>query len=156
VKLIRVSLYEDQQGRKLVDVEGEHEPEFPTEGPEEGGTEALDPTKINGRRVRLSDLLEAGLIQPEQRLVWERPRLDQSYRATVTNAGTIRLEDGREFPSPSRAAMEAAQIPAYDGWYAWRLDEGGESLHELRVRLVSRAEDNIEAGLGESGSSCGT
>jgi hypothetical protein len=157
VKLIRVSLYEDQQGRKLVDVEGEHEPEFPTEGPEEGGTEALDPTKINGRRVRLSDLLEAGLVQPEQRLVWERPRLDQSYRATVTDAGTIRLEDGREFPSPSRAAMEAAQIPAYDGWYAWRLGEGGESLHELRVRMVSRAEDNVEAASGvESGSSYDT
>ncbi|MDQ3091508.1 MAG: hypothetical protein M3R46_07595, partial [Actinomycetota bacterium] len=120
-------------------------------------TEALDPTKINGRRVRLSDLLEAGLVQPEQRLVWERPRLDQSYRATVTDAGAIRLEDGREFPSPSRAAMEAAQIPAYDGWYAWRLGEGGESLHELRVRMVSRAEDNVEAASGvESGSSYDT
>nr|MDQ3318329.1 hypothetical protein [Actinomycetota bacterium] len=110
VKLIRVSLYEDQQGRKFVDVEGEHEPEFPTEGPEEGGTEALDPTKIDGRRVRISDLLEAGLVQPEQALAWERPRLGQSYHATVTGAGTIRLEDGREFSSPSRAAMEAAQI----------------------------------------------
>jgi hypothetical protein len=52
--------------------------------------------------------------------------------------------------------MEAAQIPAYDGWYAWRLGEGGESLHELRVRMVSRVEDDVEAGLGESGSSCGT
>jgi hypothetical protein len=36
LKLIRVSLYEDLQQRRFVDVEGEHEPQFPTEGPEEG------------------------------------------------------------------------------------------------------------------------
>jgi hypothetical protein len=48
VKLVRVSLYEDQAGRRFIDVEGEHEPEFPAEGPEEGGTEVVDPTKIGG------------------------------------------------------------------------------------------------------------
>jgi len=39
--------------------------------------------------------------------------------------------------------MEAAEIPAYDGWYALRIDEG-ESLHELRVRLVVGGADSGE------------
>jgi Restriction Enzyme Adenine Methylase Associated len=66
----------------------------------------------------------------------------------VRDVGAIRLEDDREFPSPSRAAVEAAGIPAYDGWYAWRLDGGGgESLHELRLRVVNenREEEAAEA-----------
>lgn len=137
VKLIRVSLYEDEQGRRFVDIEGEHEPEFPADGPEEGGTEAVDATKIEGRRVRVDDLVEAGLLRSGESLVWERPRLGQTYRATVTGDAEIELEDGRRFRSPSRAAMEAADVPAYDGWYAWRIHDGnGASLHDLRVRLV--------------------
>lgn len=138
VKLIRVSLYEDQDGRRFVDVEGEHEPEFPADGPEEGGIEVVDATKIEGRRVRLADLVETGMLRPGQTLEWDRPRLGQKYRATVTDNAALRLEDGREFSSPSRAAMEAADVPAYDGWYAWRIDgDGRESLHELRVRCVA-------------------
>ncbi len=39
VKVIRISLYEDATGRRFVDVEGEHEPELRSNGPEEGGTE---------------------------------------------------------------------------------------------------------------------
>jgi hypothetical protein len=147
VKLIRVSLYEDEGGRKFVDVEGEHEPEFPALGPEEGGTEVIDATKIEGRRVRLSDLVEAGVLRPGQPLIWERPRLGQTYRAAVTDGAAIRLEDGREFTSPSRAAMEAGDVPAYDGWYAWRVvGNGRESLHELRVRCVQMLEANPAAG----------
>jgi len=137
VKLIRVSLYEDQQARRFVDIEGEHEPEFPADGPEEGGTEVVDPTRIRGRRVRLADLVEASLLEPGQSLVWERPRLGETYSATVTDDAELRLEDGRRFTTPSRAAMAAADIPSYDGWYAWRLPDGGqESLHDLRGRCV--------------------
>lgn len=143
VKLIRVSLYEDVAGRRFLDVEGEHEPEIThVEGPDEGGTEATDPTKIDGRRVEVNDLIEAGLLEPGQTLEWRRPKLGMTYRASVGEAGTIRLEDGREFSSPSRAAIEAAQIPAYDGWYAWRVDgDDRESLHDLRLRLAQRSRE---------------
>jgi hypothetical protein len=141
VKLIRVSLYEDLAGRRFLDVEGEHEPELRPPGPEEGGTEVVDPTKIDGQRVELTHLLEADLLVPGQDLVWRRPRLGTTYRATVGEAGTIKLEDGREFSSPSRAAIEAAQIPAYDGWHAWRVDtEDRESLHDLRVKLARQSQ----------------
>lgn len=48
VTVIRVSLYEDAVGRRFLDVEGEHEPELRADGPEEGGTEVVDVTKLNG------------------------------------------------------------------------------------------------------------
>ena len=90
--------------------------------------------------MQLGDLVEAGFLVAGQRLVWRRPKLGVEYRAQVGDAGTIKLEDGREFSSPSRAAIEAAQIPAYDGWYAWRSESpDGESLHDLRVKLTQAA-----------------
>ncbi len=130
VLVVRVSLYEDAAGRRFLDVEGDHEPDLMGTG------EAVeDVTRIEGRRLRIGDLLDEGFLQPEQELVWKRPRVGEQYRATITEAGQIRLEDGRAFSSPSRAAMEAAGVASYDGWYAWRLGDGGPTLHELRERL---------------------
>lgn len=145
VKLMRVSVYEDQQGRRFVDVEGEHEPEPLGEAAEVAGVESLDHTKLDGRRIRVSDLLDAGLLQPDQPLVWDRPRLGDRYHATVTENGSIRLENGGTYSSPSRAAMEAADIASYDGWYAWRI-EGleGPTLQDLRVQLVESHHDDDE------------
>jgi hypothetical protein len=52
----------------------------------------------------------------------------------------IRLEDGREYSTPSAAAMHAAGLQAYDGWYAWRVDnEQRPRLHDLRSELISRS-----------------
>jgi hypothetical protein len=142
VTLIPVTIYEDQQRRRLVDVEGEHEPEFLAPATPEGSTtiSLSETSKINGRRIRLSDLLEAGLLVPDDELVWERPRLGVTYRARVTENGAIELEDGRRFPSPSKAAIEAAEIPAYDGWLAWHVSRrAGIALHDLRAELVAEA-----------------
>lgn len=140
VTLIRVSLYEDLRGRRFLDVEGDHEPEFAAAAAdaEEAGQ---DHTKLAGRRVRVSDLLDAELIETGEALSWERPRLAVSYRATVLENGSLELEDGRVFSSPSRAAKEAADIPAYDGWYAWKVIRlEGKSLNDLRIELSSLSE----------------
>lgn len=133
VKVIPVTVYEDQQGRKFLDIEAEHEPEFaPTEP-----VEVRDHTKIEGRRVRLTDLLDAGLLEPGDTLVWKRPQLGAIYEAELTANGAIRLSDGRAFSSPSRAAIEAAEIPAYDGWYAWTVVRlGYKTLDDLRKDLA--------------------
>jgi hypothetical protein len=141
VTLIPVTLYEDEQGRRLVDVEAEREPEFLAIGSPEPGTVAAslkEHAMVDGRRVRLSDLLEAGLIVPKKELVWERPRLGVTYRAHVTENGAVELEDGRRFSSPSKAAVEAAGIPAYDGWFAWRLQRlPGVVLNDLRIEFAA-------------------
>jgi hypothetical protein len=130
VLLIRVSIYEDEQGRRFLDVEGYAEPD--TESAPE--RTARDGNAFEGRRVQLADLLEAGLLHEGDSLIWRRPRVGDAYRAVVTAEGSLRLDDGRVFTSPSRAAKEAAGIPAYDGWYAWRLND--KTLHALREDLA--------------------
>ncbi|TDO31813.1 hypothetical protein C8E87_7246 [Paractinoplanes brasiliensis] len=90
---------------------------------------------INGRRVRLSDLLDAQLLDADDELIFERPRLGEVHRATVTRRGRIRLEDGQEFMSPSGASDAVTKV-ATDGWYAWRVGPSGPFLHDLRRQLL--------------------
>lgn len=142
VRLIRVTLYEDENGRRFVDVEGEHEPELTAGSSEE--PHWPDHTRIAGRAIKLPDLLEYELLEPGDKLIWERPRKGTSYRASVTENGAIRLEDGRTFSSPSRAAMEAAQIPSYDGWYAWTVVRLGRTLNDLRHDLKALVNEQVD------------
>ena len=138
IGLIRVAVYEDASGRRFVDVEGDHEPEFAASQEAAG----IDHTKIVGRRIRLADLLDAGLLEVGDALTWKRPKLGDSYTAHVNAQGAIQLPDGRSFTSPSRAAMEAADIVSYDGWYAWRLDRNGKLVNDLRKELVDERNSN--------------
>jgi Restriction Enzyme Adenine Methylase Associated len=136
VKVVPVTIYEDQQGRRFVDIEMEHEPEFTSVEQ----VEVIDHTKIEGRRVRITDLLDAGLLVPGDTLRWTRPQLGQQYEATVTELGTITVSDGRTFSSPSRAAMDVADVAAYDGWHAWRVERlEGKTLDDLRRELATSA-----------------
>ena len=137
VKVIPVTVYEDQHHqRRLVDIEGEREADAQVET---GTTTepAADHTMIEGRRVRTADLLENGLIQPDEQLVWVRPRRGEEFHAKVLENGSIELPDGRVFSSPSLAAIKAADIPAYDGWCVPRLPED-PTLHDLRLELAHR------------------
>jgi hypothetical protein len=140
VLLIRVVIYEDEGGRRFLDVEGYTEPE-----PEAVRPDGSGPTPPpQGRRVQLADLLDAGLLREGDQLIWTRPRVGEEYHALVTHDGGLRLEDGRTFASPSRAAKEAAGLPAYDGWYAWRL--GDKTLHVLREELARLEDADAESG----------
>lgn len=142
VKVVPITIYEDQNGRRLVDIEGEHEAEFASSVEE---VDVVDHTKINGRRVRLTDLLDAGLLREGDALYWDRPNLGHRYEATVTSGGTIALADGRAFASPSRAAIEIADIPAMDGWYAWRVERAdGRTLDSLRRDLAASSHPAVE------------
>lgn len=93
---------------------------------------------FDGRRVRLADLIDADLLAVGETLVFERPRLRQRFTAEITRQGRIRLADGREFRSPSRAGVEAAQVNSLDGWTAWMVERSGERLDELRLTLLDR------------------
>lgn len=138
VTILRVTLYEDHDHRQFIDIDADHEPEIVAMKESGESTARPSPTKfeIDGRRIELSDLIDAGLLKAGDELTWERPRKGKTYRAVVTEAGAILLDDGRTFSSPSRAATEAADVPAYDGWEAWRTVQGALLL-DLRVQLLN-------------------
>lgn len=86
----------------------------------------------------ISDLLEAGLLAEGDVLQFKRPRLRETYRAVVTASGTLTLDGGQEFGSPSRAAVVAADVKALDGWHAWTTAKSGRSLDSLRQQLLEQ------------------
>lgn len=56
------------------------------------------------KRVSIVQVLKAGLLIPGETLVWERPRKGERWVATVTAAGKLRMEDGKEYSTPTAAA----------------------------------------------------
>ncbi|MER5869431.1 CBS domain-containing protein [Streptomyces sp. NPDC002044] len=90
---------------------------------------------IGGRRVRVSDLVDAGLLTAGAPLVFRRKRSGVAHSARVTADGRIELSDGRRFKSPSAAAAAASGRGPFDGWTAWALD-GVTLLDVLRQRLL--------------------
>ncbi|MEJ7656244.1 MAG: hypothetical protein WKF33_04355 [Thermoleophilaceae bacterium] len=65
-------------------------------------------------------LVDAGVLQPGQALIWDRPQLGKTYSASVTEQGAIHLENGGTFSAPSTAAIKAFGGGSFDGWYVWR------------------------------------
>lgn len=101
---------------------------------------------IGGRRVTVSDLLDAGLIRAGAKLRFKRNRIGVTYDATVTDKGRIRLEpSGEEFRSPSRAAMVAAGMRAVDGWRAWLVVDQDRLLDAVRQDLLDQAISTVAA-----------
>jgi predicted transcriptional regulator len=93
---------------------------------------------LDGRRVTVSDLVEAGMLRPETGLRFDRVRLGETYHAVVKPNGHIALDDGQTFSSPSRAAIVAAGVRSLDGWRAW-VDESCEcTLDSLRQALLEQ------------------
>ena len=99
--------------------------------------DSRDMRLLDGKRVQVKNLLDAGLLEPGDVLKFARPRLGEEYTAVVTQAGRLELEDGRQFAAPYRAAMEAAGEAAIDGWSAWSDD--GSTLASLRRTLLEAA-----------------
>ena len=140
ITVLRVTVYEDQEGRRFVDIAADHEPDFANaDGSVPGQESAAARYEIDGRRVTLGDLLDAKVLAPDAALTWNRPRVGATYSAVALADGTIQLNDGRVFTSPSRAAIEAAGVAAYDGWRAWQVDDG-RSLADVRNELLNPAE----------------
>jgi len=139
VALIRVVVYEDVSGRRFIDVEGEHEPPPIAGGDSSGGLEHI---KFDGRRMRVRDLVDNGLLRMGDELVWLRPRSGKKHQASITKDGLIRLPDGTEVTTPSTAAAKVAGINAYDGWHAWRVVRTDQLLNELRHELAARMDQN--------------
>jgi hypothetical protein len=142
VDILEVSIYQDAEGRRFLHVEGEREPVAGTTKPDAIREDSA--TAIDGKRITVGDLIEAELLKPGDRLLWSRPKLGAEYAAKVTSNAAIELDDGRVFATPSSAAKHAADIPAYDGWYAWKIQQDGKltALHDLRKALVAKVEQD--------------
>lgn len=100
---------------------------------------------LDGRRVTVADLLDAGLLAAGDALRFKRPRMGETHRAVVTTSGALALDGGQEFRSPSRAAMVAADMKAVDGWHAWTLPPSGKSLDSLRQQLLDQTVTGVTA-----------
>lgn len=138
ISVLRVTVYEDQERRRFVDIDGDHEPEWEVAAVEAetaaGGRTPVH-LKIDGRRVQISDLMDHELLAAGETLTWHRPRTGSMYSVTVTDTGGLKLESGAVVSSPSRAAMDAAAVGSYDGWTAWR-NADGILLDELRRQML--------------------
>ncbi|MFE9252382.1 CBS domain-containing protein [Streptomyces sp. NPDC007088] len=97
---------------------------------------------IGGRRVRVSDLVNAGLLAAGTRLTFPRRRSGQEYTGFVTADGKIELPNGRKFRTPSKAAAAATGRGPYDGWTAWQLPDG-TLLDALRQELLDAAAEPL-------------
>ena len=143
VTVVPVTLYEDADGRRIVDIDAEHEPVL-TSG---AATTVItrQPVTAGGRRITVQDLLEAGLVHAGEPVEFVRPRLGQHFEATIQEDGTFVLADGTIHQSPSLAAMRAADLVSYDGWLAWRIPRlGGLKLNELRMQYQATVEPTPE------------
>lgn len=144
ITVVPVTVFEDPAGRRIVDIDTEHEP-----APKTATAPATSRPKthltVNGKRIAVADLLDADLLEPDEHVEFVRPRLGEHYEATILADGTFALPDGTIKQTPSGAAMHAADLVAYDGWYAWRVVRlGGTRLHELREQLIQQVSDSAE------------
>jgi hypothetical protein len=88
------------------------------------------PRQRRATPLSLADLLRAGTLRPG-RLVGEH--LGIEYYSELTPQGTVRLDTGAEFTSPSTAAMTALDRPSWNGWTFWAVEYPGGLRTKLDV-----------------------
>jgi Restriction Enzyme Adenine Methylase Associated len=127
VHLIRASLYEDHEKKRRFAI--------------------VDSTRRQGpaaMKFSLGDLVEAGLLEPGQELIWHQPQVGATHSAVLKDTGELELSDGRTFASPSGAAQAIAGTPI-NGWAVWKAK--GESLDQLRTRLAAESASGANPGV---------
>jgi len=139
VTVIPVTLYQDDLGRKIVDIDADHEPAAPVASALAPSTTAKAPYKTkdaSGRRVTVKDLIDIGSLTANEPVEFRRPKLGEVHHATILLDGRFQLADGTIWNSPSRAAVVAADVVAQDGWESWLVVRTGKKLHQHREEAV--------------------
>jgi hypothetical protein len=137
ITVIPVALYVSADGRQVLNIEAEHEPSAAIDDPPERAARSPRQVKVNGRRVAVADLLEAGLLSPGEPVEFVRKAAGAVHRAKINSDGSFTLEDGRSFQSPSAAGAQAAGLVACPGWISWHVPRVGQTLSELRRDYVA-------------------
>lgn len=154
VVVVPVSVYEDEHGARYVHIDSDFDADLASPPARSAGVadDQVSPTiyKYKGRRLHLSDLIEAGLLAPGDQLVWERARLGQRFEATLTDKGLVQTPDGVIHNSPSVAAIKVAGLEAAPGWSVWRVpSRGNRPLQEFRDDFY-RAQESERSPNAES------
>ncbi|HEV7713259.1 MAG TPA: hypothetical protein VGP16_34005, partial [Asanoa sp.] len=100
---------------------------------------------LDGRRVRIVDLMDAGYLKPGDNLFYQQRVGEPPHEATVTEKGRLRLVDGREFNTPSAAGAAVSGARAVPGWSVWRQGLDGPTLHRLRQQLLKSVAEEVIA-----------
>jgi len=87
--------------------------------------------------MKLSDLLQKGLLSPNDEIVWQQRKLKKLHHATVNRDGSITTSDGVKHKTPSGAAKHLNGNKPVDGWHAWHLKRTNASLSDLRAQANS-------------------
>lgn len=97
-------------------------------------------TATRARRLRTSEILQAGLLVSGETLVWDRPQLGERYTVTITPEGGYKLPNGEVVENPSAAARLVAGQTTMSGLRVWRREADGRLLADIwetyRRRLV--------------------
>lgn len=104
-----------------------------------------DGMTASGTRVKVADLVQAGLIRPGQ-VLYARTQAHLGVQAIVSEDGGIFFEDQR-FETPSAAAKALTKTQSEAGWWFWLVDmESGESLSSVRdvYRATLEEEGDLE------------
>lgn len=90
--------------------------------------------------VKLSDLVAAGLLAAGEQLRFHRPKVGDTFWATVMEGGVGLEADGKEYSSASAAAMAVTGAISYDGWWAWAAERDGEwvALRNIRKEYLAK------------------
>lgn len=138
---VPVGVYEDDNGRRLYQIDSEYE-DSPVDEPGVKERRRMTTYKFNGRRLAVADLLDAGFINPGEVIEFHRAKTGSTYVATITDDARIQVEDGRLFDSLSRAAGALADLAAVPGWEVWTVPgRGGKRMMDLRDEFLATLED---------------
>lgn len=142
ITVVPVTIHADPGGRRIVNIDADRDP-VAIAGTPSATTDSGRPRSVTAtaaaQEVAVADLIEAGILHANEPVEFVRPRLGEHYEAVILADGTFQLPDGVVKDSPSRAAMHAAELAAYNGWRAWRVPRlGGTKLFELREQLAQQ------------------
>ena len=153
VTVLEVSLLQDDEGRRFLDVEWEVEPLVDAAASEvpESDAAAADGASTTSASITTQDREHLSVTFKEVaeavgapvEVHWPRPRKREHYDGLLLPGGVIR-SNGVDYSSPSGAAMGVAKLDAYDGWYAWRTDDGRTLAQWRHDIAATRAAEESE------------